>query len=92
MGGNNNIIVIHHILYHIIYYLYVANVAIHILARFLGHYTSSIQFDAGTQLWRWHDMKQPSSLATRTGNLGTLGRMRILHFAQLSQVVLLKIS
>ena len=89
MGGNNNIIVLHHILYHIIYYLYVA---IHILARFLGHYTSSIQFDAGTQLWRWHDMKQPSSLATRTGNLGTLGTMRILHFTQLSQVVLLKIS
>ena len=90
MGENNNIIVLHHILYHIIYYL--LSVCCNIFARFLGHYTSSIQFDAGTQLWRWHDMKQPSSLATRTGNLGTLGRMRILHFAQLSQVVLLKIS
>ena len=51
-------------------------------ARFLGHYTSSIQFDADTQLWRWSDMKQPSSLATRTGNLGTLGTMNRLHFAQ----------
>ena len=81
--------IIYYIILSIIYYLYVA---IHILARFLGHYTSSIQFDADTQLWQWHDMKQPSSLATRTGNLGTLGRMRILHFAQLSQVVLLKIS
>ena len=69
---------IYHILYHIIYYL-----CCNILVRFLGHYTSSIQFDAGTQLWRWHDMKQPSSLATRTGNLGTLGTMRIRHFALL---------
>ena len=34
--------------------------------RFLGHYTSSIQFDVDTQLWRWLDMKDKNSVATRT--------------------------
>ena len=33
--------------------------------RFLGHYTSSIQFDRDTQLWRWLDMKLNKSVATR---------------------------
>ena len=35
-------------------------------ARFLGHYTSSIQFDRGQQVWRWLDMKEGKSVATRT--------------------------
>ena len=33
--------------------------------RFLGHYTSSIQFDRVQQLWRWLDMKDGASVATR---------------------------
>ena len=33
--------------------------------RFLGHYTSSIQFDGDTQLWLWRDMRLGASLATR---------------------------
>ena len=35
-------------------------------ARFLGHYTSSIQFDREQQVWRWLDMKEGKSVATRT--------------------------
>ena len=35
-------------------------------ARFLGHYTSSIQFDQELQMWRWLDMKEGKSVATRT--------------------------
>ena len=34
--------------------------------RFLGHYTSSIQFEAGLQEWRWLDMKSGQSVASRT--------------------------
>ena len=33
--------------------------------RFLGHKTSSIQFDDASQLWRWLDMKERRSVATR---------------------------
>ena len=33
--------------------------------RFLGHKTSSIQFDDASQLWRWLDMKEMRSVATR---------------------------
>ena len=33
--------------------------------RYLGHYTSSIQFDGDTQLWHWRDMRLGASLATR---------------------------
>ena len=34
--------------------------------RFLGHKTSSIQFDPDQQLWHWRDMKDAKSVATRT--------------------------
>ena len=33
--------------------------------RFLGHKTSSIQFDEDQQLWLWLDMKDGRSVATR---------------------------
>ena len=44
-------------------------------ARFLGHYTSSIQFDEDTQLWRWRDMKNSRSVATRTVGIYNSQRM-----------------
>ena len=34
--------------------------------RYLGHYTSSIQFDRDQRLWLWLDMKDGESKATRT--------------------------
>ena len=34
--------------------------------RYLGHYTSSIQFDRDQRLWLWLDMKEGESKATRT--------------------------
>ena len=37
--------------------------------RFLGHHTSSIQFDLEQRLWRWLDMKDGRSVATRTVKL-----------------------
>ena len=37
--------------------------------RFLGHHTSSIQFDLEHRLWRWLDMKDGRSVATRTVKL-----------------------
>ena len=33
--------------------------------RYLGRYTSSIQFDGDTQLWHWRDMRLGASVATR---------------------------
>ena len=33
--------------------------------RFLGHKTSSIQFDEDQQLWLWLDMKDGRSVASR---------------------------
>ena len=43
------------------------NLSLVIISRFLGHKTSSIQFDGDQQLWRWRDMKQGDSVATRRG-------------------------
>ena len=43
------------------------NISLVITSRFLGHKTSSIQFDGDQQLWRWRDMKQGDSVATRRG-------------------------
>ena len=43
------------------------NISLVIISRFLGHKTSSIQFDGDQQLWRWRDMKQGDSVATRRG-------------------------
>ena len=43
------------------------NISLVIISRFLGHKTSSIQFDGDQQLWRWQDMKQGDSVATGRG-------------------------
>ena len=54
--------------------------------RYLGHYTSSIQFDRDTQLWRWLDMKLNTSVATRPAHNLSWTLRKICHLICFSQL------